>query len=406
MPSQFMPKGMVPNHSSAGSFEGSAQYCGEPRNASILPWEAAAKQSNGCMIWPPGKTSIRNRPPVISSTTFASRWAAPWCMSNTAVKAVDIRHWTFGCAVILGASMMVAATVAATTPPAVAMNLRRWVITLPSSYPDELMVGAFRNVVPGAHERLELREGRVHPPGHGGLLGLLPDDLGRQLLEIAQHRGRELEHFDLALELRLESLQRDRVLGVEVREAIDLHGGDRMVECPPQIDRERLVCLLVEAELADGPGLVPARVVVVARGIVEAEFHVVMRSGPFAGIDHATLEGGEDRSGRGEDGRAARLDDDFVAEARANAHLEPLVIADRVHLLPEPSGHLRSERRALAGHKAKGGVRLLPELEPVALVVPGRHDLGVHAERDGLEPLDRGLLLRPVGRSGHECLDG
>jgi len=30
------------------------------------------------MIWPPGKTSIRNRPPLVSSTTFASRWAAPW----------------------------------------------------------------------------------------------------------------------------------------------------------------------------------------------------------------------------------------------------------------------------------------------------------------------------------------
>ena len=31
------------------------------------------KHSNGCMIWPPGKTSIRNRPPLVSSTTFASR---------------------------------------------------------------------------------------------------------------------------------------------------------------------------------------------------------------------------------------------------------------------------------------------------------------------------------------------
>ena len=46
-------------------------------NASIVPFEAASKQSSGGMIWPPGKTSIRNRPPLISSTTFASRWAAP-----------------------------------------------------------------------------------------------------------------------------------------------------------------------------------------------------------------------------------------------------------------------------------------------------------------------------------------
>jgi hypothetical protein len=60
-----------------------------------------------------------------------------------------------------------------------------------------------------------------------------------------------------------------------------------MVECPPQIDRERLVCLLVEAELLTVPP-VPARVVV-ARGIVEAEFHVA-RPDPFAGVDHAPLE--------------------------------------------------------------------------------------------------------------------
>ena len=67
-------------------------------NASMVPCEAASKHSNGCMIWPPGKTSIRNRPPLVSSTTFASRWAAPWSTSSAAVQAVDIRHWTFGCA--------------------------------------------------------------------------------------------------------------------------------------------------------------------------------------------------------------------------------------------------------------------------------------------------------------------
>src|SRR6185295_12667425 len=286
MPSQFMPNGMVANHSIAGSL--SFQYCGDAMNASMVPFEAASKQAKSGMIWPAAKTSIRNRPPLVSSTTFASRWAAPCSTSRAGGQAVDIRHWTFGCAMTLGASTM-AAAVAASTPPAVAMNLRRWDITLPSSYPDELVVGAFRNVVPGAHQRLELCERRVHLAGHGGLLGLLPDDLGRQLLEIAQHRGRELEHFDLALELRLESLQRDRVLDVEVREAIDLHGGDGMIEGPSEIDGERLVCLLAEAELADGPGLVPARVVVVACGIVEAEFHVVVRPDPFAGVDHAPL---------------------------------------------------------------------------------------------------------------------
>src|SRR5262249_7461825 len=55
------------------------------------------------------------------------------------------------------------------------------------------------------------RERCVHPPGNGGLLRLLPDNVGRQLLEIAQYRHREREHLDLALELYLEPLQGDDV---------------------------------------------------------------------------------------------------------------------------------------------------------------------------------------------------
>src|SRR5712692_8508738 len=169
-------------------------------NASMVPCEAALKHANGGMIWPPGKTSIRNRPPLVSSTTFASRWAAPCTTSSAGVKAVDIRHWTFGWAMTLGASTMVAAAAAAMTPPAVAMNLRRSVVTLSSSHCHELVVGAFGHMVPGAHQRLELREGRVDFPGHGGLFGFFPGDLGRQLPELAQHRHRELGHLDLPLE--------------------------------------------------------------------------------------------------------------------------------------------------------------------------------------------------------------
>src|SRR5713101_7972277 len=250
-------------------------------NASMVPWEAASKQAKSDMIWPPAKTSIRNRPPLISSTTFASSRAAPWRLSSTGGQAVDIRHWTFGCAMTLGASTMAAAATAASAPPAFTMNLHRSVVTLSSSHRDELMVGAFGDVIPGAHQRLELRERRVHLPGHGGLLGFFPDDLGRQLLEIAQHRPRDLEHLDLALELHLESLERDRVLHVVIRQAVDLHGRGGMVERPPQIDREPLVRLPVEAELGRVAGLVPAWVVVVTRGILEAQLHVVMRADPF-----------------------------------------------------------------------------------------------------------------------------
>jgi hypothetical protein len=54
-------------------------------------------------------------------------------MSSAAVQAVDIRHWTFGCAMTLGASTMVAAAAATSAPLAFTMNLRRSVVTLPSS---------------------------------------------------------------------------------------------------------------------------------------------------------------------------------------------------------------------------------------------------------------------------------
>src|SRR5207302_2909221 len=48
------------------------------------------------------------------------------------------------------------------------------------------------------------------------------DDLGRHLPEIPQHREGKPVHLDLAAELRLESPERDRVLRVEVGEAIYL----------------------------------------------------------------------------------------------------------------------------------------------------------------------------------------
>src|SRR5262245_59024192 len=132
----------------------------------------------------------------------------------------------------LGASATVAA-MPATTLLAVIMNLRRAAIMLPSSPRDELMVGALGDVVPGAHQRLELGERRVHLPRRGGLFRLFLDDLGGQLLEIAQHRSRELEDLDLLLEFRSEPRERDGVLGVVLAEAIGLDGRASMVEHSP-----------------------------------------------------------------------------------------------------------------------------------------------------------------------------
>src|SRR5512144_579894 len=96
-------------------------------NPSIVPREAASKHSNACMTCPPGKTSIRNRPPVISSTTLANCTAAPW-MASAWVQAVDIRHLIFGWAMTFGASTIAAAATAASAPLPVTMNRRRSVM--------------------------------------------------------------------------------------------------------------------------------------------------------------------------------------------------------------------------------------------------------------------------------------
>src|SRR5215831_11343736 len=111
------------------------------------------------------------------------------------------------------------------------------------------MVGTLGDVVPGTYQGLELRERRVNLPGHGSLLGFFPDDVDRQLSEVAEHWNRELEDLDRPLELRLQPLKSDCVLGVMLREAVHLDGCGGMVEHPPEIDRERLVRLLVEAEV-------------------------------------------------------------------------------------------------------------------------------------------------------------
>src|SRR5262249_24672476 len=125
----------------------------------------------------------------------------------------------------------------------------------------ELMVGAFGDVIPRAYQGLKLRERRVDLPGHRRLLGLFSDDFARQLLELAQRGRGELKDLDLALELGLEARERDRVLGVKVGREVDLLRLDGVIEQLPQVDRERVVRLSVEAEFGHRAGLVPARIV-------------------------------------------------------------------------------------------------------------------------------------------------
>jgi hypothetical protein len=54
----------------------------------------------------------------------------------------------------------------------------------------------------------------------------------------------------------------------------------------------------------------------------------------------------------------------------------PLVVGERVDLLPEPSAHLRREGGAGSRHEVERAVALLEQLEAVAVVVPGGHASG------------------------------
>src|SRR5262245_25194840 len=138
----------------------------------------------------------------------------------------------------------------------------------------------------------------------------------------------------------------------------------------------------------------PTRVVVVSRGLVEAQNHILVWAHPFAGVDHAALERGIDIGGRAEDNRTPPYRTRLTPEG-PDPHFEALVFANRVHFPPEPPGHLRSLRPSRAWHEVEGAVGLFHQFEPVSLVEPGRHALGVHAERDCVETLDCRLLLRP-----------
>src|SRR5215510_15865861 len=148
-----------------------------------------------------------------------------------------------------------------------------------------------------------------------------------------------------------------------------------MVECPPQIDGERLVRLLVEAEVLRRAGFVPPRVVVVASSLVQSDLHIEVWADEFGGVDHTALEGGEDLAAGNEHRRGTRPCVDLAAKVW-NAHPETLEVADRADLLSEPAAHLRSIRHGGTRHDVKGSIRLLHQLEPVSLVQPGGGKIG------------------------------
>jgi hypothetical protein len=120
-----MPNGMVANHSIAAP---SVQYCGEPMNASIGALGGgveALERAHDLAAW---KTSIRNRPPLISSTTLPAVRPRPGSVERRGQGGghapLDLRLGDD-----VGASTTAAAPAAASAPPAFTMNRRRSTVT-------------------------------------------------------------------------------------------------------------------------------------------------------------------------------------------------------------------------------------------------------------------------------------
>ena len=162
---------------------------------------------------------------------------------------------------------------------------------------------------------------------------------------------------------------------------------------------------LLKPNSAVVPGSCQPGIVVVAGGVVQAELHVVVRTDPLAGVDGAAFQRRVDLAARRQDDRAARRGHDLAAEA-GDAHLEALVVGGGVDLLAEPPHHLHARRGPRPRHEAERRVGFFPELEAIAVEVPGHHPVRVEAERHRREPLESRVLARPVVRRAGEHLDG
>src|SRR2546422_9154347 len=116
--------------------------------------------------------------------------------------------------------------------------------------PDQTLIRVLGEDGPLGHLGLEFRERRVHLLGYRALLGLLLDDVLSQLSQLLDDRGRELEDLDLPFVLRLELLEADGVLRVVLGEERRVDRPRGVVEDVAEVDRQRVVGLLVEHELA------------------------------------------------------------------------------------------------------------------------------------------------------------
>src|SRR5690606_5987398 len=118
-----------------------------------------------------------------------------------------------------------------------------------------------------------------------------------------------------------------------------LVGGRRsFLDDGPQVLRQAGQRLFVDQQLDGRLRLLPARVVVIARRLVQAEGQVVVRADPVAGIDGPGLQGGKYlATGQVDRGRALSTED--FATQPGHTDLQALEVIQLVDFLVEPATH-------------------------------------------------------------------
>src|SRR5690606_40783249 len=115
--------------------------------------------------------------------------------------------------------------------------------------------------------------------------------------------------------------------------------------------------------------LITARIVVVARRLLQPSGDVVARADPFRRVDRAVLQRGDDLRARQIDRRAAGEPQHLAADA-GNAHLQAAQIRDAVYAPVEPAAGLHAGIPGRERHGIERGIKLAPQLEAPAGLEP------------------------------------
>ena len=200
------------------------------------------------------------------------------------------------------------------------------------------------------------------------------------------------------------------VLGVVAGGHVDVRlgrggGDDRLV-----LGRQGVPGGAIDVERERRPRLPPARVVVVLRDPVEAEFQVVVGADPLRRIDNAAFERGVDlAAGDGLHGDAEAAQN--LGAETGNAHLDAAQFRQRVYLAAEPAAHLATGVAAGEVDDVEVGEHLAHQFEAAAVVEPGvllpRHQAERHRRVEGERRVLAGVVVgRAVTELDRALLDG